>query len=127
MSDTSTAPAPLVVSLSLVVVEGLVLLMLGIVQLASWNSDRAVMNVSTTIFFLGVAAALMACAWGVWRGSSVGRAPIVMFQLIALGVAWSFRGEPTTVVAVLLAVVAVVTIAGLLHPDSIEHLADEPG
>jgi hypothetical protein len=126
MSETSQAPAPLVVSVSLAAVEGIVLLMLAVLELASWDSDRAVMNVTTTIFFVGAGAALLACAWGVWRGSSVGRAPIVMFQLIALPLAWSFRGDPTTFVAIVLAVVAVITIAGLLHPDSVDHLADEP-
>jgi len=126
MSATSQAPAPLVVSASLAAVEGLVLALLGIVEVVSWESDRAVMNVTTTIFFLAAAAALLACAVGVWRGSSVARAPIVMFQLIGLGVAWSFRQTPTTLVAIVIAVVAVVTIAGLLHPDSVDHLADEP-
>lgn len=128
MEDTTRtgAPAPLVVAASLAAVEGLVLVMLGVLELASWDADRAAMNVTTTAFFLGFGAVLLWCAWALHRGQSWARAPIVMFQLIQLGVAWSFRGDPTTLVAVALAVVAVVVVAGVLHPDSIEHLADEP-
>ena len=43
-------------------------------------------------------------------------------QVIFLGLAWSFRGGDTTWVAIVLAVVAVVVLAGLLHPASIDAL-----
>ena len=39
--------------------------------------------------------------------------------------AWSFRGGDTTVVAIAIAVVAVVVLAGLFHPASVEALADD--
>ena len=51
---------------------------------------------------------------------------MVLAQLIQLGVAWSFRGGDTTVVAVVLAVVALIVVAGILHPASIAHLDDNP-
>lgn len=126
MSTTSTAPAPLVVSVSLAAIEGFVLLALGILELANWDSERAAMNVTTTITFVGIAVALLVCGFSVWRGSAIGRATIVMFQLIALPIAWSFRESPTTLIGIAIAVVSVITIACLLHPDSVDHLADEP-
>ena len=118
--------APLVVAASLVAVEGLVLLLLAVLELASLSSQRLTMGVTTTGFFAVYGGALLLLAWSVHRGRSWARSPIVLAQLIQLGLAWSFRGGDTTLVAVALAVVAVIVVAGLLHPASIEALADDP-
>jgi hypothetical protein len=119
-------PAPLVVAASLVAVEGLVLLLLAVLELASLSSQRLTMGVTTTGFFAVYGAALLLLAWSVHRGRSWARSPIVLAQLIQLGLAWSFRGGDTTLVAVALAVVAVVVVLGLFHPASIDALADDP-
>jgi hypothetical protein len=119
-------PAPLVVAASLVAVEGLVLLLLAVLELASLSSQRLTMGVTTTGFFAVYGGALLLLAWSVHRGRSWARSPIVLSPLIPLGLAWSFRGGDTTLVAVALAVVAVIVVAGLLHPASIEALADDP-
>jgi hypothetical protein len=66
----------------------------------------------------------MACAWLVLRGRAWARGPIVVAQVMFLGLAWSFLGGSTTWVSVGLAVAAVVVLAGLLHPASIDALAD---
>ena len=50
----------------------------------------------------------------------------MLAQLIQLGVAWSFRGGETTWVAIALAVVALVVLAGLLHPASIDATSEDP-
>ena len=60
------------------------------------------------------------------RRASWARSPVVLAQLIQLGLAWSFRGGETTWIAIALAVVAVVVVAGVLHPASIEALSDDP-
>ena len=117
-------PAPLVVAASLVAVEGVVLVLLAILELANLSSQRVTMGLTTAGFFVVYGVALMICAWSVHRGHSWARSPIVLAQLIQLGVAWSFRGGDTTLVAVALAVVAVVIVVGLLHPASIHALAD---
>jgi hypothetical protein len=119
-------PAPLVVAASLVAVEGVVLVALAILELASLSSQRLTMGVTTAGFFAVYGAALLLVAWSVHRGHSWARSPIVLAQLIQLGIAWSFRGGDTTLVAVALAVVALVVVLGLLHPASIDALADEP-
>ena len=49
----------------------------------------------------------------------------MLAQLIQLGVAWGFRGGQTTVVAVALAVVALVVVAGVLHPASTRALVGD--
>ena len=48
---------------------------------------------------------------------------VVLAQLIQLGVAWSFKDGDTVLVAAALAIVALVVIAGILHPRSIAALA----
>jgi hypothetical protein len=116
-------PAPLVVAASLVAVEGILLLGYAVLELASISSDRAAVALTTALFFAGYGALLLAAAWAVTHGRSWARSPIVLAQLIQLGVAWSFRGGETTVVAVAMAVVAVVVLVGVLLPSSIDALA----
>lgn len=118
-------PPPLTVAASLAAVEGLVLVLLGAAELAATSSGRVAMGVTTSLFFAAFGAALLYFAWSLTRGRSWARSPVVLAQLIQLGVAWSFRESPTTLVAVVLAVAAVVVIVGLLHPASIEHLDEE--
>ena len=119
-------PAPLVVAASLVAVEGLVLVLLALIELGNLSSARLTMGVTTSAFFVVYGAALLLFAWTAHRGHSWARSPIVLAQLIQLGLAWSFRGGDTTLVAVALAVVAAIVVAGLLHPDSIDALSDDP-
>ena len=59
-------------------------------------------------------------------GRSWARSPVILAQLIQLGIAWSFRGGDTTVVAVVLALVSLIVVVGVLHPASIAHLDDAP-
>ena len=102
------------------------LVALAILELASLSSQRLTMGVTTAGFFAGYGAALLLFAWSVRQGRSWARSPIVLAQLIQLGIAWSFRGGDTTLVAVALAVVALVVVVGLLHPASIDALDDDP-
>lgn len=103
------------------------MLVYAILELANVSSQRLAMGLTTALFFAMYGAGLGVAAWAVHRRHSVARSPIVLAQLIQLGLAWNLRGGETTVVAVVLAIVALVVIAGLLHPASIVHLAeDEP-
>jgi hypothetical protein len=117
-------PAPLVVAASLVAVEGLLLLGYAVLELASISSDRVAVALTTSVFFAAYGALLLAAAWAVTHGRSWARSPIVLAQLIQLGVAWSFRGGDTTAAAVAMAVVAVVVLAGMLVPSSLDALGD---
>ena len=102
------------------------LILLGVLELANLSSQRLTMGVTTAGFFAVYGAALLLCARWVHGGQSWARSPILLAQLIQLGVAWSFRGGDTTPVAVVLAVVALVVVLGLLHPASVKALADDP-
>jgi hypothetical protein len=124
-SHIGDAPAPLIVAASLVAVEGALLVMYAVMELFSISSGRLTMGLTTAAFFALYGAGLGFCAWAVTRGRSWARSPIVLTQLFGLLAAWSFRESPTTMIAVGLAVVAVVVLVGLLHPASLEHLAEE--
>jgi hypothetical protein len=119
-------PTPLAVALGLTALEAGALLVLGALELLSLNVARATMGVTTSVFFLVYGGALLLCAWGALRLSPWSRSPIVLAQLIQLGVAWSFRGGETTLVATGLALVAVAVLVGVLHPRSLAALRDDP-
>lgn len=118
-------PAPLVVAASLAAVEGIVLVGYGVLELFHTSGGRWVMGLTTTIWFLGYGLGLLWCAWSLRQGRSWSRSPVVLAQLIQLGVAWSFRDGETAAVAVALTVVAVITLVGVLHPASIDFLSEE--
>jgi len=118
-------PSPLVVAASLAGLEGLLVLAYAVVLAADIHSDRVAMGVTTTVFFALLAGALITCAWFVVQGRTWARSPIVVTQVLALGLAWNFLGGSTTWISVVLAVVAVVVLVGLLHPASIDALSDQ--
>jgi hypothetical protein len=53
------------------------------------------------------------------------RGPVVMAQLIQLGLAWNFRDVWTVLLPLSLALVALVVIAGLLHPATTQVLEED--
>jgi protein-S-isoprenylcysteine O-methyltransferase Ste14 len=118
----ASTPAPLLVAASLVAVEGLLLLGYAVLEVASVDADRVAVAATTGIFFLVYGAGLLFCARGLSRCRSWARSPIVLAQLIQLGVAWSFWGGSTTVVAIAVAAVAVIVLVGVFHPASLEAL-----
>lgn len=118
-------PPPLTVAASLAAVEALALVGYGVLELFSLSSQRLVMGLTTSLFLVGFGLFVGWAAWGLSRSASWARGPVVFTQLMQLGTAWSFRGGDTTVIAVALAVVAVIVLAGVLHPTSMAHLSDE--
>jgi hypothetical protein len=114
-----------VVAAALAGIEGLVLVFYAVVELFNLSSARLTMGLTTSVFFLLYGVAVMGSAWGVTRGSSWARSPIVLAQFIQLGLAFSFWGHGTTPIAIGLGVTAVVVLVGLLHPASIDALAHD--
>lgn len=92
----------------------------AVLEVINLSGERLAMGLTTTAFFLIVAAGLCACAWGILAQNSLARAPLVLCQLVGLGVAWSFRGMP--VVAVLIAITTITTLVGVMHPRSLQAL-----
>ncbi|HEX4976787.1 MAG TPA: hypothetical protein VFV40_02875 [Nocardioides sp.] len=123
----TSVPAPLSVAASLAAVEGMLLVLYGVAELTAVEAARAVMGVTTALFFLVYGAGLVFCAWRMSRRASWARSPVVMAQLIQLGVAWSFRGGASDLVAAALASVAVVVLVGVFHPASLRALSGDEG
>ena len=113
-------PAPLVVAGVLIGVEALAAIAFGAVALTQITVTRAGLGGGVAILMLTYGLLLVFVARGVLRGRRWSRGPAAATQLILLPIAWSFRGSPTTWVAVLIAVTAVAIIIGLLHPRSTE-------
>jgi hypothetical protein len=128
MREDRATPPPLVVAAGLVIVEGVLLLGYGVLEAVNIDSARAAMGVTTALFFMLLAGVLVVCGWLVLHGRAGARSPIIVAQVMFLGLAWSFRGGGTTWVAIGLAAVAAVVLVGLLHPASIDALTEsDPG
>lgn len=120
-------PAPLVVAASLTAVEGLLVVAYAVAEAASVHADRLTMGVTTAVFFAALGAGLVACAWYLVHGRTWARSPVMVAQVMALGLAWNFVGGSTTWLSVVLGLVGLVVLAGLLHPASLEALGDRRG
>ena len=116
------APAPLAVAAGMTFVEGLLTVLFGLTELVSLDSDRLVMGLTTSLFFLAYGVGLLICARGLHTVRTWARGPVLFSQLIWLGLAWNFRDGSTLVIAIALAVAAAIVLAGLLHPRSIDAL-----
>jgi hypothetical protein len=120
-------PAPLLVAAALAALEGVLVLGYGVLEATHVHADRAAMGITSSAFFLILGAALVAAAWLVGHGRPGARSPIIVVQLMLVGLAWNFRGGSTTWVAVALATLAALVLAGLLHPASTAALTDHEG
>lgn len=118
-------PPPLTVAASIVAVEGASLLLVGLLDLFSIDETRRAVALSGAVFYLGYGALLVAAARALWQRLVWSRGPAVLTQILVLGIAWSMRD--ILLVAIGLAAVAAVAIAGILHPDSVRALSPEDG
>ncbi|MDH2415341.1 hypothetical protein [Nocardioides sp. CER19] len=116
----TSRPATLSVAVALVALEALALIVLAVLELSSLSVGRLTMGVTTAVFFLVYAGALLLCAYGLLRLVSWARSPVVLAQLIQLGLAWNWRDTPA--VAVPLGVFAAAILAALFAPASLAAL-----
>ena len=116
------APPPLLTAAALVFVEVVLLLGLGVMEMASLDRARLTMGVTTAGFFLAAAVGLALSARALKRLDRWGRGPVLLAQLISLGLAWNLWGDQTKPFSVGLAVLAVLVIAGVVHPASMTAL-----
>lgn len=116
-SGQVAAPAPLVAAAGLTFVQGLLVVLGAVAEALAVVPDRLALGLSTTVFFSLYGVALLVCAWGLHRVRPWARGPVLLAQLVLLGLAWSLR--ETWQVSAALVVAATVVLAGLLHPRSI--------
>jgi hypothetical protein len=120
------APPPLVTAAGVVLVEGLLTAMYGISVAVQIKSSQIVVGVTTSVFFVAYGAAMVLCAWGLNRLRTWARGPVLLAQLIWLGLAWNFREGDTLPLAIGLAVPAVIVLVGMLVPSSVDALEHGP-
>jgi hypothetical protein len=116
--------APLRTAAGLVVVEGLLCIVFGIAEIASRHPGAELVGVTGGLFFAAYGVALGFCAWGMHTLRPWSRSPVLLSQLILVGLAWNVRTDSPAISAAAL-VVAVVVLAGVLHPRSIDALNRE--
>lgn len=117
-------PPPLTAAASLATVQAVVLLILAVLESANLDDERRSLGLSTTVFFAAYGVVLLGAAWGLARRAGWARGPVLITQLIMLGLAWNLREH--VLVAVVLVVAALIVLAGMLHPDTIEALDRDP-
>ena len=126
--DARTAPpATLVGAAVLVGLEGVLLCVLAVLEVAALDSGRLTLGVTTGVFFLVLGAGLLFCAWGLFRVRSWARGPVLAVELIGVLLSFSFWGGETTVVAVLILLGSLAALVGVLHPASTRALAADEG
>lgn len=110
---------------SLVFLQGLFTMLFGVSEAVHVSSGRVVMGATTALFFVAYGVALGWCAWGMYSLRSWSRGPVLLAQLIWLGLAWNLRDSSIEAVAIAGAVAAFVVLAGMLHPRSVQALNRE--
>lgn len=103
-------------------VQAVLTVIFGVTEAVSLHSGRLVMGLTTGLFFVAYGLGLLLCAWGLYKIRPWARGPVLLAQLIWLGLAWNFRTGSTLSVAIGLVVLAAIVLAGLLHPRSIDAL-----
>lgn len=122
--DQRTNPPPLTAAASVVAVQGVVLVVLSVLEFANLNDERRSLGLSTAVFFAAYGLVLLGAAWGLHRRSGWSRGPVLITQLIFLGLAWNVREQ--LVITIALVICAGIVLAGMLHPDTIEALDGDP-
>jgi peptidoglycan/LPS O-acetylase OafA/YrhL len=120
--QTPDAPLPLLVAAVVVALEGLGTAVYGIAEALHTTSSRVVMGTTTSLFFVVYGAGMLVCAWGLRRVRTWARGPVLLVQLISLGLAWNFHSGSTLPLTFVLGVPAVVALVAMLHPATIAAL-----
>ncbi|WP_040320069.1 hypothetical protein [Aeromicrobium marinum] len=111
----------LLVASVLVTLQALALLGLAVADLGQLSGERLGLGVSVALFFVAAGLGLVAAVVALNRGAGGARGPLVVAQLISLGLAWNLRGADLgdaglPWVPAVLAGGAVVVLACLLAP-----------
>lgn len=116
--------APLRAAAGLVLVEGILCALFGVVEMVSHHAGGVLVGLTGGFFFVAYGVGLGACAWGMHTLRPWSRSPVLLSQLLLIGLAWNVRTASPGVAAGAL-VLAVVVLAGVLHPRSIDALNRE--
>ncbi|MFD1860476.1 hypothetical protein EHW97_12990 [Aeromicrobium camelliae] len=104
MSDTSTGRLLLGLAGLVSGLQGLALVGLAVADLVHLGDDRVGLGIGIALVLLVLGAGLIAAAVGVALARQGARGPVLVAQLIALGMAWNLRNAGGDVVSWLLPV-----------------------
>lgn len=100
-------------------------LVLGVLEGANTQAHRPIVGVGGAILLVLYAIWLAVISRGLLRLRMWARGMAVATQVVLLPVAWSFRAAPTTLIAVVLAAVALTVIGCLVSPAATRALVPE--
>ncbi len=123
-SPSGTARKLLLTVAVIVSIEALVFAVLAVLELFNLSSDRVGMGLGVTLFLVVIATGLLWAAWRLNQAEAWARSPLVFAQLIQLGLAWNFRGDPAWL-APAIAAPAIIVLICLLVPPVTRALSDE--
>lgn len=117
-AEAAPRPRAIQVAAGVVFAEAAALLAVAMVDVVALDGGRLALGLTNIVFFLLYAAGLAWCGWGLLRLRRWSRSPIVMTQIIQLGVAYSFYGNSTVWLAAVLAVAAIVVLVVVFSPST---------
>lgn len=120
-----TARRFVVVACLVVAVESIAFVVLGVLALLEAGGSNTGSDIGIGVFLTAYGAAqLYACRrLLVWQAGA--RSPLVLTQLILLGLAWGLRDSDRPWHAYVMAIAGVIALAGLLHPAVTRVLSDD--
>jgi hypothetical protein len=121
---SGTARKLLIAAAAIVSIEAVIFAVLAVLELVNVSSERVGLGVGVTLFLVVIAGGLLFAAWRIAHGDAWARSPLVFAQLLQLGLAWNFRGDPAWL-APAIAVPALVVLACLLSPPVTRALTDD--
>lgn len=126
-SDASAGAARTPISLWAAVVlvgaQGAAVLVYAASELVYGVWERSGMAMAVALFLGAYGAGLGAAAWFLLKRRSSARAPIVLAQLLHLGIAWNARGEPLTPYALAAAWLSALTLLAVMWPSTTRVLS----
>lgn len=131
MSEKTHSRFPLLIAGGLAGLEALALGGLGVADLLDLQEGRIGVGIGIGVLLISLGVGLGLAAIAVAKGQFIGRGPVVVAQLIALGLSWNLlRPDPnipgTRPVGVVLVIVAAGVLLSLLTPAARAALADRP-
>ena len=116
--------APLSLRLAAGFVAAESLFLIGVAVLGLVGPTNLGVAIGLAVLYAVVALGLGLAAVGLWESRSWGRAPVVLAQLVILGVAWDSRHDAIAV-SILGAALGVAVLGCVLHPASTRSLSGD--
>ncbi|MCL3839063.1 hypothetical protein [Aeromicrobium duanguangcaii] len=125
-----STPYPIVIAAAIVGLQSCVFIVLAVLDLAGLVEGRIGVGIGIGIMLLLVGVGLAAAAVGLLRSAPISRGPVVVAQLIGLGLAWSLRHPDADTgdnrgVGIAIAVSALVVLGCLATKSARRALGDD--